>query len=484
VESARVTLVSLIDLRRRDVIFVYALFVFSFLGFVFLSYYFFQEDFFHLRTISYFEKARLAFDGAPPRLENVGFVYPPLPILIAFITLIPWLAQGLVSAFVYTVMIYFGFKFYRKNLLFFVILPSYLPFLYMAVMRFDIILLFFLISASTLLLLKYWEEGFSLYLFSAGFLFGIAFFIDFSVVYLALFYGLVLLLKRGYPFNHRLGVALVFLAPVAFFFGFTLFVNYVFKDDPFYFMERYYLFFIHDPKEIYGKADFYGALALLFDYLKGSFFLILPYLVGLFSIRSWREYYLSPLFLIYLSPILFSFFQIKFGIFNFSLSNTLIFLLFLAMFINRVKPVFPVYLAFVVSCVAAPFAFLSSKDLNEVNFAKAIAGKEFERNLSFYREVARQIEVLEGKVLMDDRSLYPTVLFVSDIKKLILPYRYEFRPTLIQPCGRTDYVVVLAGSNDVIYRTYPEVLEYRLDGCNFYRRIGDAFIFSCSPPCS
>jgi len=483
-KSERITLVSLLGLKRKDLIFIYSVFVFSFLGFLFLSYFFFQEGFFHLRTISYFEKARLAFDGAPPRLENVGFVYPPLPILVSFITLIPWLAQGLISAFIYATLIYFGFKFYRRNLLFFLILPTYLPFLYMAVMRFDLLLLFFLISASTLLLLKYWEEGFSLYLFSAGFLFGLAFFIDFSVLYLALFYAAVLLIKRGYPLNHKFGVALVFLAPVLFFFGFTLFINYVFKDDPFYFMERYYLFFIHDPQEIYGKADFYGALALLFDYLKKSFFLILPYFVGLFAVRRWREYYLSPLFLIYLSPLLFSFFQIKFGIFNFSLSNTLIFLLFLAMFINRVNPVFPVYLAFVVSAVAAPFAFLSSKDLNEVNFAKALMGREFERNLSFYRELARQVESLSGRVLMDDRSLYPTVLFVSDIKRLILPYRYEFRPLLVEPCGRVDYVVVLVGSNDAVYKRYPEVVEFRLDGCNFYRRIGNAFIFSCFPPCS
>jgi len=483
VESYRVTLASIIGLARRDALFLYAIFVISFFLFCYLSYLLFSSDFFHLRTVSYFEKARLALQGSPPRLENIGFVYPPLPVFFAILVPVPWMAQGFVAALVYGILLYFSFKFYRSDLPLFAAFPLFLPFLYLALLRFDILVLFFLVSASTLLLLKYWEEEFSLYLFTAGILFGLAFFIDFSVVYLTVFYAFVLLLKRGRPFKQRLGVALVFSSPVLFFLLFTLFINFVFKDDPFYFVKKYYQFFVKDPELIYGKADLYGTIALLIDYLKRSFLLNLPYFVGFFLVKKWKEYYASPLFLVYASPLLFSFFQIRLGLFTFSLSNSLIFLFFVALFLNRIRFRAPVYAALAVSLVASPFLFLNSRDLNEVNFVKAAFGMEYERNLSFYKEVAYHLNSLEGKILLDDRSLYPAVLFVSDVKKLILPYQYEFQVVLAHPCGRTDYAVAVAGTEDALYRNYPQIESFQLDGCKFYGRVGNAFIFSCSPPC-
>ena len=479
-ELERVNLFSILDLRRRDVLFIYLLTLSALFIFSFLSWSFFSGDFFHLRTISYIEKARLAFQGFPPRLENVGFVYPPLPVLLSILLPFPWLVQGVVGALIYMVMLYFGVKFYRSSYLLFALLPLFLPFLYLALFRFDVLLLFFLISASTLLLLKYWEEGFSLYLFSAGFLFGIAFFIDFSAVFMAVFYSVVILLKRGASISHRVGVALVFLVPSIFFFFFTLFVNFIFKDDPLYFLREYASFFFQDIRVLQAKADFFTAVALFIDYLQRSFPLLLPYVGGLLLVKRWRSYYLSPIFLIYLSPIFLSLLQIRYGFFTFSFSNSVIFTLFLLMFSNRLRLSPVIYILFLISALLSPFVFLKSDDRNEVNFARAFLGREFERNLTFYKEVAAQVNSLNGKVLMDDRSLYPSVLFISDLSKLILPYQYDFYPILLAPCGKVDYVVGVAASGDAVYKMYPQITDFKLDGCRFYGRVGNAFIFSCS----
>jgi hypothetical protein len=93
---------SIFRLKRTDIPFILTLYAVSFLFFTLFSYFFFQSDFFHLRILSYAEKARLAVEGSPPRLENVGFVYPPLPVLMAILFRHPWLLQGVVSSFVYT----------------------------------------------------------------------------------------------------------------------------------------------------------------------------------------------------------------------------------------------------------------------------------------------------------------------------------------------------------------------------------------------
>jgi len=480
--TAEVDLASFIRLKRVDIPFILVIFSVSFLFFTLFSYLFFQSDFFHLRVISYAEKARLALEGSPPRLENVGFVYPPLPVLITMVFRYPWLTQGVVASLVYTVALYVGFKFYRNSFWLFAVLPLFLPFLYLSLFRFDVLLFFFLIAMSTYLLLKYWETDFSLYLFVGGILFGLAFFVDFSAIYLVAIYGLFLLFRHESSFSKKLGIALVFLLPSIFFFVFTLFINYVFKGDPFYFLNRYFELF-QDPLVLQAKSDFFAALALVLEFLNLSFPLILPYLVGFFLVKNWRDFYFSPFFLIYVAPLLVVFLQLRAGTFSFSLSNSVIFIFFLLLFINRMKLRWPIYLAVVISFISAPFVFLKSPDRNEVNFARAVLGKEFERNLHFYREVAREINRLNGRVILDDKSLYPAVYFVLDIKRLVLPYQYEFYGILANPCPQVDYAVGVVNSNDAVYKLYPELASLKLDGCKFYGRVGDAIFFSCSPPC-
>ena len=480
VKAVQVDLSSLIGFKRVDALFLTLTFTLSVLLFSFISYHFFVNDFFHLKTISYAEKARLAVEGLPPRLENVGFVYPPLPVFISILFPLPWLAQGVVSGAVFTLLTYLAVKFYRKSLPAFLMLALYLPFLFAAAFRFDLLLLFFLIVSSTVLLLKYWEENFSLYLFAGGFLFGLTFFIDFSALYLIFVYAGALFLKRQGSVSHRLGVMLVFLLPLIFFFLFTLFINYVFKGDAFYFLKGYSSLFPKSPQILQAQYSLPAALALLFDYLKKSFLLVLPYFIGFFLVERWREFYASPIFLIYISPLLLVFFKIRYGTFSFSLTNSLLFILFLLLFINRVKTKLPVYLFLLLSIVSAPFLYLKSMDGNEVNFARGLMGRPFERNLLFYREVAQEIDRLKGRVLLDDKSFYPTVYFVSDLRKLLLPYQYDFYTALASPCGKVDFVVgMVGGKRDDVYLLYPEIEELKLDRCEFYGRVGDAVFFNC-----
>lgn len=445
-----------------------------------LSAYFYHHDFFHLRTISYAEKARLAVEGVPPRLENIGFVYPPLPVFICILLPAVWLAQGIVSSTVFSLIFYTGKSLYKEHLYLFPLLILFLPSLYLAVFRFDTLSLFFLIAVSTLFLLKYWEERFSLYLFVGGFLFGLTFFLNFSTIYLVPIYALSILFKKDSSVKEKTGITIVFLSPILFFLLFTLFVNYLFKNDPLYFIKKYIIFYLQSPRTIQAKSTLASTILCLFRFIKNSFLLNAPYFIGLLFIERWREFYLSPFFLIYIIPIMLSFFQLQHGMFSFSLSNSLLFMFFALLFINRMKKRKIVASTIAASILLAPYAFLHSTDKNERNFVTAVMGKPFERNLTLFKRVAREIDQLEGKVLLDDKPLFPSVLMTSNIKRLVLPYQYDFYTILTNPKGKVDYVIgVIDSYNDDVYHTFPEIKRHKLDKCIFYRRIGNVVFFNC-----
>ena len=61
------------------------------------------------------EKALLVFHGRPPRLENLGFVYPPLPYLFELIFRNPFWASSIVGAFGATCFLWVVCMAYRKG---------------------------------------------------------------------------------------------------------------------------------------------------------------------------------------------------------------------------------------------------------------------------------------------------------------------------------------------------------------------------------
>ena len=76
-----ITFLKALNLSKRDIPFLIFLFTLYFSFYSAFSYYVFSSDSFPDRIIAYSEKARLAVEGFPPRLENTGFVYPLIPII-------------------------------------------------------------------------------------------------------------------------------------------------------------------------------------------------------------------------------------------------------------------------------------------------------------------------------------------------------------------------------------------------------------------
>jgi len=447
-------------MRKEEAIGFILLFFTAFTVLLLTSAFLWEGEFFHLRTVAYLEKALLAAEGSPPRLENVGFVYPPLPVylLVPFKEVAP--VQGLTGGLSFLFLLLLAKKAGNlKPALF--SLPASLPFLYLGSVAFDKLLTFTLLASSAFLLFLYLRENFSLYLFSGGLLYGLTFFVDFSTLTLLPLYFLYFLGLKEDPFK-RLSTALVFTFPLLFFTFFYAFVNYAFKGDPLYFLKSH----VPTLSALLTTKAHPAPLHLL---------LAFTYLSGLFLLKVPRFFYLLPLFylfsLFYANPVK--------ELTDFGLSPFLSCLLFLLLFAPlRGKVAFAFLLVFLLTLNGA---FLLTDDRNERNFVKAFLGLPYEKNLSYYKEVARYLNGLEGTILMDDEGLYPSVVFVKERERLLLPYRSEYYTYLFSPWGNVDYAVVKTlFDEDDLYRLYKETLRKKLGKCQYYGEVRDVKVFRCS----
>src|SRR3990167_1289151 len=98
------------------------------------------------------EKALLALKGTPPRLENIGFIYPPLPVFTAGLfngnaLLAQSFIASLISASIAIELIR-GMQSFRAAFPFIIYMVFSLPILFLSTQRFDLYLYFFLIILS------------------------------------------------------------------------------------------------------------------------------------------------------------------------------------------------------------------------------------------------------------------------------------------------------------------------------------------------
>ncbi len=424
------------------------------------SYSFLERDFFHLRTVAYQEKAILALEGSPPRLENVGFVYPPAPVyLLVLFPLLP-LVHGL-SAFTVYLSAFKAGSFHRKSDLPLFLTLTSLPFLYLATLAFDKLIAYSFLVLSLVLLRRFLDTGFSLYLFLGGFLFGVTFFLDFSTTVVLPLLVLFFLTLR-YELRRRISFLLVYLFPYAFFFLFYSFINYAFKNDAFYYLKE------HVPNLsalLLVKATPTAVHALLF----------LLYLAGTVFVRKYRFLYFVPLayllLIFYANPVK--------ELSDYGISLTFLLLLYAALTYDfsksRARAFFVFFLLF------TNLAFLFTDDRNERNFLRILTGGTYERNLALYRELGILLSSLKGNILLDDEALYPVVIYTENPSRLILPYRSEYHPYLLSLAGRVDYAVVRTlHRRDDLYGLYRESLRNLLNGCKYYGEVRDVKVFRCS----
>lgn len=410
-------------------------------------FFFLDYEYIHSKLTFFAEKALLATEGKPPRLENIGFVYPPLAFIPFLLVKNPVVVPALVSAVASGLLVFILMK--EKDSFLYVLLLLFNPlYLFLASQRFDVLLFYILLSFSVFFALKHLESGYSIYAFAFGLIFGLTFFVDFRSLFLLPVFALgIYLSTNGKTSHYRLAILLVKLTPIIFFLLSWIYLNWIFTEDPFHFIKSPYSFFRGEDGYTYSSS-LLDSLNITFKFLFYNMPLILPYIIVFIYLARYKLLYSIPFLLFYILPVLLVYFSVYFGLFVPSFHQIILFLIFAFMFERftkkdvRLMLNLSMFISFILSFIFP----IKSLELNERYFIRALLFNEKPKNLLTKGEeikMANLIKEMDCKnILADDAYSFEVVFFHGEAKSFILPYNYEYYTYLSYPYYRVDCILI------------------------------------------
>lgn len=454
------------------------------LFFIFFGLYFwlgwqaYRQGFTSQDNLFYAEKALLALKGDPPRLENIGLVYPPLPFLLTLLPPYPFTGGALIGALLSTFLVLRVSAASSvggiTKVSFLIVLLASFPVLFLVTQRPAITVFFALFVLANFFLLRFYESRYTLNLFLFGLTYGLCFLAAYESIFLLPYYlGLCFVCSsmvhhrnRGYIFSTILVIAL----PSLFFLGAWTYLNWIFTKDPLHFLHSPYSYLLAYRGFTPFLAQTKGRIlaSLSFTLLWSLPFALFYYLLSPFVGKKERPIRIDPVVLIYLAPFWLLLLEVYLGLFDPSLFRLSLFLFFAALFIPRVThrivlKIVPVFL--IGALIWSWWAVWKSPDQEERILTRVVVGSEFSPPMAVYQQVVDIIRKGEGRVLLDDSQLYPIVALDRVPQRYILPYNYEFPSVLSQPSYFVEYVVVYTDPvKDRIASAWPDVMKGRLPG--------------------
>ncbi|MEN3028063.1 MAG: hypothetical protein ABDH29_02330 [Aquificaceae bacterium] len=452
----------------------------------------FTDQFYiHKNLLFFAEKALLALEGNPPRLENLGFVYPPVGFVPFLLLREPVLVSAMTGSLLSLLLVLFFIKEKPKHTLALVLLLFNPLYVFMAIQRLEVLSFYYLLVFSVFFAVRHLQTQYSLYAFISGILFGLTFFADFRSLYVSPFFALgIFLSTTDREFSYRFSLLLVKLTPVFFFFLSWLYLNWVFMEDPLHFIKSPYSFFRSEFQSVEVASvsgSLKSSLVFMLDFLLRTIPLILPYFVVLFQLRTFRILYSLPLYIFYLLPLLLYYFSIYTGQFFPSLYTSVVFLLFALIFrgISATSGSRAFTLSMLVAFLSAFFLPLQSKEVNERFFVRSFFGAKVDKELSLEEDLRVSQLIKEyncRKTLADDVYSFPVVYFSGEPKRFVLQYNYEFYTYMSNPWLYADCLLLsIEGRGDALALHFSKAKHGFLQGYYLvhkgekymlYRRVG------------
>jgi hypothetical protein len=441
------------------------------------------------------EKVMLVFHGSPPRLENLGFVYPPLMYLFVLVFQNPFISAAFVGALSASLLLFFTFKAYKIGRI-----PLIAAFS---------VLLYILASPASLFLLsehqslclfacvflqlvhhlyRYCRHHYTIDLLLFGMMTAFLFFIRFqAIIFIPVLILPFLLTKEKQSIGQKMSVIIIAFFPSIFFLSGWSYINWVFMKEPLYFF-RARLSSTGSTIEWNPGGDWYGATVYLFERIKNLAPLILP--VAVAAVRQWKIGYrkcrvtpsilAAPFILIWADAI-------SGVIHEHSMSYSILFLLAALSFWTHVpveeKMPWIDRLFAVTLIISLVFSWVmpANKNREEYAFRQALVSPIEDSSVSHARAVAKHIRP-NGLILIDDARGFPVVFVEGNARRFILPYQYEYETVLSAPQFFVDYVIVYSGKakipvQDRVAGRWPEALFGYLPGFRLVGHFGDFILY-------
>ncbi|CUT03001.1 hypothetical protein [Candidatus Kryptobacter tengchongensis] len=434
------------------------------------------------------EKSLLALKGNPPRLENIGLVYPPVPffVLFPFVLFNPFVAPIFASSFFMSLLTAFVvYRILKKNLSFifivFLLLILFLNpvILYVASSGSSSYLYLTFLSLFYIFIFEYYERNVSFYLAIAGVFIGFLVFVRYEIVFMLIFWILVnavlaiettleesVSYKNFFELLGRLPAyrqtfirkmfaiyLMIFIPPII---GFSswCYLNWLFTSNPFHFINSPYSYFrtlstyvLYNPTLLELKGNIFKSTT----YVLQNVLIYMPAYIVLIFVFLRRFFFSLALITPITALIITSYLGLS--LMNVDFFVPFIFIAFIAMIYaceerpslrrNAVMLVFGMLIF--ISFFTGYYKLRSSFYPEEKNFAKILIGENLDGLFAEEKKVAeflKQNTSLEDNILMDDAVAFPIVVFHGEPKNFILPYQYEFTSVIEQPAVYADYVVI------------------------------------------
>ncbi|OQX11413.1 MAG: hypothetical protein BWK76_19180 [Desulfobulbaceae bacterium A2] len=466
------------------------------LGYALLGSQLFHEGFCAKVMLYLGEKALLAHEGKPPRLENMGFVNPPLPHFFALLLKSPFAATGFVGGAIATSLLLVVLRQYRTgriSLPLLLVLCGYITVSPLSLFLFSQQMPTALLIALLLLiyyhLFMYCRHDVSYNLFLFGLLSAMVFLTEFQAILLIpLFtFSLVSRVIALRPLR-SMGVLMTGLFPVVFISLAWCYLNWIFLGDPFHFISYWRSALeplLSFPENMEQTRTLGGAFFAGLRLCRQNLPLLLPYLL-LFPWLLCKDGALgcSVTGAILLAPPLLLYIQLAT---NFVVLNQFFLLIFVATAVavrilrhDHCKGALfsrAFTLAMLISFGASCLPPQPQQQAEEHLFSRLLLGRPSPGNLAHYRQLLAQLEP-DGLILLDDTVNYPLVYLVNDPKRFILPYEYEFDTALSAPHLFARYLVASElASTDMVQGRYPLAPLGLVPGFTLRGRFGDLVLY-------
>lgn len=437
----------------------------------------------------YAEKSLLALKGRPPRLENIGLVYPPLPFFVSLLVQSPLLAGAVPGAAMVTLLLARLARtgadpLLRLSFLVYLLLSPAAVFLFSQ--KPATALFYTLFTWGGYLLVRFLESQATSYLFAFGLVYGLSFLSGFESVLLFPYYLtlLVWFLGMRQPVQ-LLSVLLVCFLPIGFVVGTWVFLNWMLTGDGWHFLHSAYSYFYQAYRS--------GSTEVLLFAGEPRFALVQA------AVRSWPwalpYYALFPFLikrglplrgnrhlLVYGAPLILLVAKAYLGLLIPSAYESWVLGLTAGLFADRIREGRPqkafVAIVVVLACALAWWSLPSSPNAEETAFGRLFVGQPIPSAVAPFREVAEALRSVQGMILLDDSHLYPVVALLGQPGRFILPYNYEFDAAVAAPARFAEYVVVYRGAGqDRIAAAWPGALAGELPGYYLMYEAGDIAVF-------
>ena len=454
-------------------------------------------------NVNFGARAMLAYDGAPPKLENIGGIYPPIPFFLVLVFRDALLAAAIAGGAVLAAALVFIGTLHRQGHIgagvkwMYVISILALPqMLYVLTQRIDLCLTLcsFILTMWSIRVAEI--HGKTYHLIICGLSMAFLYLCDTTTMLICLLF-FPFIARRGHQtHNSIIAVLVVTFLPLLFFAGvqrpMSLLITGI--EDPFFQWTSLLRVSqnIASPEARPGDGHLADAALVIGHHLADNWLLLAPWFAawGVVIMRGGIRL-LGENFKYLAAPLLYSWYSIYqgTGIFESSSSALLIFpsmgLLVTGQQIfssgnypRRGNTVMT--LAMVLALVGGWHSMKHSLNLDEQRFHKAVFEQQHTDHWADFMNILSLLggQGEKGLILMDTERNLPLVYFSGNPQRFLLPYQLDYEIGCSLPASYVEYVVVYGDPRyDGVLRKHPTLLQDALPGFECIATIGKRLVF-------